>query len=216
MSHGIGVRIALSTAILVASMTLGVSDGIKATAMPIALDLTGGGVPTVNPDPFTVGWAFDVNTAITVRQLGFWDEGSDGLAVSHLVRLWNGTGTMVLASATVTNASTPVAGGIPLGRWLFEDVVPVTLTPGRYVIGADGGFGSDAARLQQVISTIAEVTFVEPREISPPGFPTVVFPGTTPGIFGPTFAIPEPSSLMIAGLGMVGVMAFRTRRQRHD
>jgi PEP-CTERM motif len=188
-----------------------------ASGQTLGLDLSGSGSPQNDPRSFTVGWAFDVTQPINLSGLGLWDEGSDGLATSHLIQLWDFTGTSLIASATATNASTPVASGIPEGRWLFESITPVFLPVGRYVIGADGGFDVDAVRLAQGFLTASPITFLEDRQITPQGFPTTVT-GTN-GLFGPTFeftAVPEPTTWALIGFGIVGATGVLYRKKKKN
>ena len=131
-------------------------------------DITAPGHVANDPNPYTVGWKFNVLNTVTVGGLGFWDQGSDGLAVSHLVRLWTDAGVL-LASTTIDNTSTPVASVIAAGRWLFNDIVALVLTPGSYVVGADGGYSVDATQDSVTPSTISDIAYVEGRYVTPTG-----------------------------------------------
>ncbi len=64
----------LNAALVIFSATL-VSAPVSAT---LVLDITGGSTATDSRD-FTLGWRFQVNSAITINGLGIWDENSDGL-----------------------------------------------------------------------------------------------------------------------------------------
>lgn len=168
------------------------------------------------------GWIFLVNSEITVTSLGVFDAGSNGLAGPHQVGLWDSVGNL-LASTTVTNASTPVASIHADGQWLFQSIGPVNLGIGQYTIGAlYFNNDPDLAVILGSVFSIPEVTHVAGVQLI--GAPGLVQPtqGQIPGgIFGPSFlvdngngAVPEPSEWAAMGvLGMaLGGLALRKRR----
>ena len=216
-------RFVLVVAVLVIST-------LSASASTIALDFVG---TTQNRFLFdnTLGWSFTVNTPIAVDGLGFFDDFTplDGLGLlqDHKVTLWTDTGTL-LAQTTITNASTPKPTTAPDGRWLFNTIVPVTLLPGDYVIGAfnhaspAGCTLCDAFRLLDTATENAAITFISARSFAGADqFPSNS-DNVNDGYFGPNFTftpaadpVPEPTSLLLLGTGTLLVVArLRSRRRK--
>lgn len=161
------------------------------------------------------GFTFSTIFNINVAALGMWDEGGDGLAFSHGVGLWNGSGTL-LASTTVTPTSTTVpslAGGV--GQWVFENIgSPITLPAGSYTLGfynADGA--EDAFRGGTSIIFLAGAFGSDGRaDAGAPSFARPIGDSITDGWYGPNFsttAVPEPGA--IALLALTGILAIRRR-----
>jgi hypothetical protein len=211
-------RIALATAVLCIGINLP-----AASAAPLALDFTGGQTGTCHIlsglEGCSLGWTFSVNAPIVVDGLGLWDEGSDGMNESHDVALFDSTSAL-LASTTISSASTHIASSAVGGRWLFQAIAPTMLAPGTYLIDAFYFINSpDLFRSNAASSTIPQITFLGNNSAASdevgPGSST--FAPFNDAYFGPTFSavpatVPEPSTIFLLVTGLAGVSAKFRRR----
>ncbi|HEV2295201.1 MAG TPA: PEP-CTERM sorting domain-containing protein [Tepidisphaeraceae bacterium] len=193
---------------------------------PASAAVSGAGfaaLPGLEPKSLTSGFSFIVGArALSVSDLGIWDEGSNGLTNSHEVSIWTDGGTLL--GETVVPAGTSAALS---GQFRFTSrTSPVRLEPNeRYVIGATFRSGdADGIRWNQSFSNVvfSEDVLEGDRRFSPPAFGAralgAAFPALTNGRGGATFGpnlkyaiVPEPSSLL-ALLGIGGFSVLRRRR----
>ena len=200
----------------------------RPSAATPALDFVDGGASGVGRFTLTVGWAFTVNSPITVDALGLFDVDGDGLLESHQIGLWAGDGSL-LGSTVITDAnSTPAASTSSLGNWRFTSIAPLVLVAGEYVIGAvyaastvNATNAIDAFVFGANATTVPEVTFGGNLFRQGIGFPNNST-NSNDGFFGPNLsvsaiAVAEPASLVLLGTGLAGLTglaAWRVRRRR--
>src|SRR3954470_3625748 len=95
--------------VVAAGLAVLLLGGLSAGADAAVIGYTGTGATAgTNSGNLNIGRQFSVTgTGITLRDLGVWDSGGDGLVNSHAVQLFTITSGAGAANATVS----PVAGG---------------------------------------------------------------------------------------------------------
>lgn len=195
------------------------------------IDLSSG---TQNSYVGTVGGIFLTTYSYwpEVNYLGYYDEGGDGLANSHLVTLWDNSTGNVIASATVPSGTTaPLVNGY---RWV-ELSAPITLSYGSYyAIGAqadgvdlwgdlisnnapDDGSNGQIAWSDQYVQLGSGWEFTRAgRYDDASNYPTEpsnqtsaqdsIYPVANLGFN--IVSVPEPASLSLVGMGIVAALGL--------
>jgi len=185
----------------------------------IGLTFSGGG--TSNNTNDNRGWSFTANQNIMVDELGFFDNGSDGLVSSHNVGIWSISGSLI-TSATVPSGT----AGILQSGFRFVDISDVQLYAGQtYVIGGKLVANADPTVWQaSSFSTIPEITYgtcMFSNSTDPLVFPwNDGYSFLNPGFFGPNFTvavadpIPEPSTYLLFTVGILSIIGIVYRQRK--
>ena len=166
----------------------------------IAMDFTGN-TGTLFQANATFGWSFTVHQPVRVDRLGFFDDfiaGGVGLRLDHQVRIWSDDGSETLLAATVVTENSAMAPSTAEdGQWRYEEIAPLVLRRGVYVIGADdpgcGPATCDRIRFITDSQTLPSISHGTVRNAGTPGFPAATTFDREDGYFGPNFwATPLP------------------------
>ena len=187
----------------------------QAYAVPIpAVEWDGNPQNVFTTGPWMMGYEFTVSDSVTVTALGAYDSGGDGFRVDHMVGIWTNAGAL-LASTTVTSANAL------FGHFRYDDIAALVLGAGTYVVGANnwGGQGDPWAWRETGGLNLIEapnIDHIQDRFRSGSSF---VFPNLSEGtfrdgFFGGNFMVdvPEPSTIVLFGLGLLGLGLARRRR----
>jgi PEP-CTERM motif len=206
--------------VIAAFLVAALAGGAKAGSLAL---MNTGGTPTEGAAA-SMGFAFTTNQSITVDAL------ADVIVPSQLsstqVRLYNGAGT-ILAEATVSTSdphpySIPYKPGESLSLYVHA-ITPVTLAANTtYYIVADVPNSTSFISQLTGITTDPSITYDQGVYALGTGNNPLTASGSgplPPGYLGPDFiigasAVPEPSSLVLAGLAVAGVTISLTRRRK--
>jgi len=196
-----------------------------ASVPTLAMNMTNTGANSGSGPNVMIGWRFSTASAISVSELGFWDDQADGLGESHQVGIWStagaGTSADALVSATVLSGTADALH--PGSFFRVAQVTPTNLPAGDYVIGGLlSGSQVDPYKDTADVSgfaTASGITYTERRFIgSTTGFSRPDNTGSGLGEFGPNFAfttpIPEPSSMAVTAFALTGLTARGLRRRQ--
>lgn len=168
-----------------------------------------------NVPNLTRGYTIAVNQAFTVSALGLFDSDLDGFATTHIVTLWNQSGS-VLASVNIPAGTDAQL----IDQFRYEPITPVTLNRGLYTVGVY--YPNTTGPNDAIMTGITDAT-TDPRfsivsyEFAHPGYFDPVGQIDDTEKFGANFLItpaPEPSTLALLAAGTVALMAGRRFRNR--
>jgi hypothetical protein len=180
-----------------------------------------------------IGRQFAVTgTGITVRDLGVWDSGGDGLAKAHAVTLFTINSGAGAANASVTpvaggSATVPASTAAPLdtGIRFTSLTAPIFLAPGNYSVVAyglnvTGGDPYADGGTFPANGNITDIRF-DPFQFTAAASPTYPTQGDGGNHSSASFrydlgnTTPEPGSVAPLAVGALGLTRRRRRPSRH-
>lgn len=179
----------------------------------------------------TIGWGFQVDEAQLVSQLGYYDLEGDGLVFDHQVGLFRVSDLTLLTSGVVTSTDTLD------GLFRYTDVASALLNPGEqyFIAGYDPEFcpgglnpcGPADPHDRVGNPTASDLVFAS--YINYEGWQSETSTSLDFTSYNPTLdpwalsdgplivanfkssAVPEPGSLLLMGLGIIGLVAGRKK-----
>jgi hypothetical protein len=184
---------------------------------------TSSGRAVTDQRSWNLGWSFSVSSQLSIDGLGLFDTGADGFSnqSGYEVGLWNNNGGALLTSVIVDNSATSYGSVSNLGQWFFADISELVLDVGSYTIGYFRPANTDTWLLDATLVGLnSNITFgdrLESRDASLAQPFNVT--GNSDGHFGPNLRVvdsqpvPEPSTLAIFALGMIGLASRRFKKK---
>ncbi len=192
-------------------------------ASTIAFDFSGGSANS--GQSYTYGFQFTPLVDLQIDSLGFIDAGQDGLLAGHRVGIWNSGGTL-LANTTVTTGNSTFAGAVVSGaQFRFTPITPLLVSAGvTYTIGAAVEMADDEwyahgtninnapALLNISDGYYTSDLFAMPDRTIGNHYAIANFTATPAS--EPGSEVPEPSTCVLAGLGLSALALNRLRARR--
>jgi hypothetical protein len=198
---------------LIVGMVVVLAGYATAQASSGVWDITGG--TDVNDGTnYVLGWSFTPHDSMDIASLGVYaapdfTTGQRVFTQDHQVGLYD-AGQTLLASTTVTNSD-----GL-YGMFRFHNLDTVQHLAGGSTYYLAAAMGADQYLYD--VSGFSVNHQVDFGQFAYAGSDTLAFPGTAdPGVlgyFGPNFEtspVPEPSTLLLVGLGLGGAVLLRKR-----
>ena len=173
----------------------------------------------------SLGMDFNVNQDIRILSLGAFDSGSNGLSRQITVRLYNRANQSLLAESIFNIGNTGILDG---GSRFLDLAIPLTLQSGFQGSIVAFGYGSGEPNGNKGFSGSwftndggGLLSFVgSGRYSGSTNFPTIIDGGPPDRYAAGTFKyeadtapIPEPSTVMLIGIGLVGLGVVNMRRK---
>jgi len=185
-------------------------------ASTLAIDTVGGQIG----DPLgqnTRGNYFSLSDSVLINGLGYFDTNGDGLSDSHDVGIFTSVGTLISPVVAITSDDTLVSSGSALGDWRVEWITPFLLGPGDYLIVGFDPNGIDGLPIYDTYSDISQVARIN-RSSQHSSGSGLMFPATTEdynvsAVTFTTAAIPEPATMLLFGIGLLGFAGVNRRKQ---
>ncbi len=207
---------------------------ISSTALAALLSLTAAAAPAIQAQvrgaivandgqvlqtgAWNLGRSFTVVSAANVVSLGIFDQGSDGLRNSHQVGLWASDGTLLFSTLIASGTS-----AILDGNFRFNDIAPISLNIGStyFVAATYAGSNDDPYMVNATFTSAPMITHVNEQWQFGGAlvFPDLLNPNVDSYWGGDVrlvavTATPEPATVTLFALGLVGIMGVRRRLMR--
>jgi len=182
-----------------------VAGHVNADSVAVTLGNTWG--PSLGNGPFTLGWKFSLNSAVSVTGLGVFDSNLDGLADSHDVGIFDSVGNLLVSATVASGTANPL---IHQFRYASASVL---LTPGTlYDIGTVWGNDADGFLCGDPLTTDFATdpsinywtgAYVFGGSLSAPWN---FFNQGNPVYFGPNFTFTSVPEIDPAGMGSIAAL----------
>ena len=163
-------------------------------------------------DTYTIGYGFNVNSAVSVTEIGWYDVGGDGLGAAHDVGIWDGIGNLLFSTTVPSGSGTTLDDGF---RYTSGSLLlPFLLNPGDYVIGGTGATIMDGYVARATVTdNDGRITYTTARlnEGSALAFPDKVNSVDAGGYFGPNMKVdpvPIPPAIWLFVSGLLGIIGI--------
>lgn len=203
-------------------LMLGVTPGVHAASASFSINSVnwyGNSYYT----PQSAGYVFTPQSDIIVDSLGFFDYLGDGLGESHKVGIFESMGTLLSSAVIQSGTSSQL-----IEDFRYTDIVPLTLLAGQnytvaalFLTNADVIGYADVEDIQ--VNSAISLDSLPARYILHTGtdleFPTETALLVDEMFYGPNFRltpVPVPTSILLIGTGMAGLVGLRLRRKRKD
>jgi hypothetical protein len=164
--------------------------------------------------PFTMGFKFRVNQPIAITAVGVFDDGNNGLAAPHAVRLWDALRTPIYTTTVPAGVAAPLTD-----RFRYVSIAPIVLpVNSEFMIAAAnyGGTTDPYLAIDAVPQSSSRITLYDSHySYAPAGnlvFPNIGISYTFPSHFGANFrfvAVPEPSGILLSMAVAIGYRWWR-------